>query len=131
MKLKHWIKIIIFAVISILLIVLASSVLCVANEKDTVGIYGFYKEPEDSVSVILIGPSTMYTSFYSPLAYEKYGFTSYSLATSSMTSAAYKSAKASSVFVSQFLWVKLRSTAITLSFTSTNTLHSIGLSFLN
>ncbi|MCQ2530410.1 MAG: hypothetical protein MJ086_04060 [Lachnospiraceae bacterium] len=92
MKLKHWIKIIIFAGLSIVLIVLASSFLCVANEKDTVGVYGFFKEPKDSIDVVLIGPSTMYTSFYSPLAYEKYGFTSYSLATSSMTSAAYKSA---------------------------------------
>ncbi len=92
MKLKHWIRIIIFAAVTCLLIALAASFMCIANEKDKVGVDGFYKEPKNSVSVILIGPSTMYTSFYSPLAYEKYGFTSYSLATSSMTGALYKSA---------------------------------------
>ncbi|MCQ2530417.1 MAG: hypothetical protein MJ086_04095 [Lachnospiraceae bacterium] len=92
MKLKHWIRIIIFAGLSIGLIALASFVMCVAYERDTVGMYGYYKEPDDSISVALIGPSTIYTSFYSPLAYEKYGFTSFNLSTSDMMGASYKSA---------------------------------------
>ncbi len=92
MKLKHWIKIIIFAGLSIALIAFLSSIVCVGYERDTVGNYGYYKEPEDSISVGLIGPSMIFTSFYSPLAYEKYGFTSFSFSTADMPGSTYKSA---------------------------------------
>lgn len=85
MKKKHWITIGIFVVAAALLLLLSSSILCVANEKDATGIYGFFLEPEDSIDVVLIGSSSVYTGFYSPLAYEQQGFTSYSLSTSTMT----------------------------------------------
>ena len=90
MKIKHWIRIIIYVVSLALALIFASNLLCVANEKDALGIYGFFKEPEDSLDVVLIGPSTIYTAFYSPLAYEKQGFTSYSLSSSTMTASLYK-----------------------------------------
>lgn len=90
MKLKHWIRIIAFCAVSIFVIMAASKILCVANEKDAVGVYGFFLEPEDSIDVVMIGASSMYSYFYSPLAYEEQGFTSYSLATSTMTAPLYK-----------------------------------------
>ena len=90
MKIKHWVKILAFVGCAILLLYGAASLLSVANEKDAVGVYGFFKEPKDSLDVVLIGPSTIYTAFYSPLAYEEQGITSYSLSTSSMSAALYR-----------------------------------------
>ncbi|MBQ9030182.1 MAG: hypothetical protein IJ106_01845 [Parasporobacterium sp.] len=90
MKKKHWIKIAIFAALTALILLFASSLLCVANEKDAVGLYGFFLEPEDSIDVVLIGSSSIYTGFYSPLAYEQQGFTSYALSTSTMTAPLYR-----------------------------------------
>ena len=92
MKLKAWLKIVIFAVIAALVVGCVAYFLSVPSERDSIGIYGFDKEPEGSIDVVLIGPSEIYTSFYSPLAYEQQGFTSYSLAVSTMTGAEYKSA---------------------------------------
>ena len=85
MKLKHIIRIIIFTILTALIIAFTAVLLSVPSERDVMGVYGFGKEPEDSIDVILIGASEMYTSFYAPLAYEKYGFTSYPLAVSTMT----------------------------------------------
>ena len=90
MKFKHWIKIIIFIGCAALLVWGSSILLCVANEKDSVGVYGFYKEPKDSLDIILIGPSTVYTAFYSPLAYDEQGLTSYSISTSTMPASLYR-----------------------------------------
>ena len=81
---------IIFLGCAALLVYGASILLSVANEKDAVGIYGFLKEPEDSLDVVMIGPSTIYTAFYSPLAFEEQGITSYSLSTSTMPASLYR-----------------------------------------
>ncbi len=53
---------------------------------------GFYLEPENSLDVVLIGASELYTSFNSPLAWEEFGFTSYSLATPAFPGNLYQSA---------------------------------------
>lgn len=92
MKKKHIIRIAVFAVLSIFVISFLNNFLSVPRGKDVVGIYGFQKEPEDSIDVALIGPSETYTSFYSPLAYEKFGFTSYALAVGGMRGSCYPSA---------------------------------------
>ena len=92
MKLKDWLKILIFAVIIAGLTVGASFFLRVPEARDTVGMYGFYLEEENSIDVILIGPSPVYTDFYSPLAYEEQGFTSYGVSTGGMSGAMYPSA---------------------------------------
>lgn len=90
MKWKHWIRIIIFAIVAGALIAAAALFLSVPEARDVTGMYGFYKEKDRSVDVILVGPSTMYTGFYSPLAYEKYGFTSYAVSTGGLSGAMYK-----------------------------------------
>ncbi|MBQ9504858.1 MAG: hypothetical protein IJU93_07605 [Lachnospiraceae bacterium] len=45
-----------------------------------VQISGFYKEDRDSLDVVFIGASDMYTAFSPALAYDKFGFTSYPFA---------------------------------------------------
>ena len=45
-----------------------------------VQISGFYKEDSDSLDVVFIGASDMYTAFSPALAYERFGFTSYPFA---------------------------------------------------
>ena len=92
MKKKDWLKILIFAVIITGLTVGASFFLHVPEARDTVGMYGFYLEAENSIDVILIGPSPVYTDFYSPQAYEEQGFTSYGVSTGGMSGAMYPSA---------------------------------------
>lgn len=42
---------------------------------------GFYMEEKDSLDVVLLGASEVYTAFSSALAYDEYGFTSYPFAT--------------------------------------------------
>ncbi len=90
MKLKHWIRIIIFALVAGAIILAAAIFLSVPEARDVTGMYGFYKEKENSMDVILIGPSTMYTDFYSPLAYEEAGFTSYAVATGGLSGEMYQ-----------------------------------------
>lgn len=92
MKLKEWLKILIFAVIIAGLTIGASFFLRVPEARDTVGMYGFYLEEKNSIDVILVGPSPVYTDFYSPLAYEQEGFTSYAMATGRLCGSMYPSA---------------------------------------
>lgn len=92
MKKKHIIRIVVFAVVSVLAISFLNYFLSVPRAKDVIGIYAFHKEPEDSIDVALVGPSETYTSFYSPLAYEQFGFTSYALAVGGMRGVCYPSA---------------------------------------
>lgn len=90
MNKKFWIRLTIFVLLTAAILLFANEFLCVANEKDEVGIYGFFLEPEDSVDVVLIGASFVYSGFYSPLAYEQQGFTSYALSTSSLPGSLYR-----------------------------------------
>lgn len=89
---KDWLKILIFAVIIAALTTGAALFLHVPEARDVTGMYGFYQEEENSIDVILIGPSPVYTDFYSPLAYEQEGFTSYGISTGGLSGAMYPSA---------------------------------------
>lgn len=53
--------------------------LCTSDRKDALHVRGFFYEPKDTIDVILIGASEVYTGFNSPLAWKEYGFTSYAL----------------------------------------------------
>ena len=55
-------------------------------DPNSLRIEGFYQEQRDSLDVVFIGASDIYTSFMPGRAYEKYGFTSYLLASESITS---------------------------------------------
>ncbi len=53
---------------------------------------GFYQEERNSLDVVFIGASDIYTSFMPGRAYEQYGFTSYLLASESIPSEGVKTA---------------------------------------
>lgn len=89
MKLKTIIRCICFLVTAGVLLSLTADFLQVNNARDTVGLYGFYKEPDNSIDVALFGPSQIYTGFYPPLAYAQHGFTSFGLSTAAMPSSLY------------------------------------------
>ncbi len=92
MKVKHWVRLTAFLLTSFLVLSALTNFLCTTNLTDIVGMYGFYREPKNSIDIALIGPSNIQTSFYSPLAYEKYGFTSYALSIGGMRGSCYQSA---------------------------------------
>lgn len=54
-------------------------------------IKGFYLEDKNSLDVVLIGASEVYSDYSAGLAYDEFGFTSYPLATSGNTVAMFKS----------------------------------------
>lgn len=55
-------------------------------DHNSLRVEGFYQEDSGSLDAVFIGASDMYTSFMPGRAYEKYGFTSYLLASESITS---------------------------------------------
>lgn len=55
-------------------------------DHNSLRVEGFYQEERDTLDVVFIGASDIYTSFMPGRAYEKYGFTSYLLASESITS---------------------------------------------
>lgn len=65
-------------------------VLPFADYKDVLHIKGFFYEPEDSVDVALIGASELYAGFNSPMAWDEFGFTSYSFCYGAMPGNHYK-----------------------------------------
>lgn len=60
------------------------------DDKDGIHIRGYFKEPKNTIDVLLIGASEVYTGFNSPLAWEKYGFTSYDFSFAAMPGSLYK-----------------------------------------
>ncbi|MGM9973424.1 MAG: hypothetical protein ACI33K_05195, partial [Clostridiaceae bacterium] len=91
MKKSKVFKIICFFLIVIVLYGFLSEFLAVTSESDTMHINGFYLEPENSLDVVLVGPSELYTGFSSPLAWNDYGFTSYAVTFSGVSVSLYKS----------------------------------------
>lgn len=49
----------------------------VDNYNDQVRMTGYYEEPENTIDVVLLGASEVYSDFSSPYEYKQYGFTSY------------------------------------------------------
>jgi hypothetical protein len=62
------------------------------TDHNSLRVEGYYQEPLDSLDVVFIGASDIYTSFMPGRAYEQYGFTSYLLASESITSEGIKTA---------------------------------------
>ena len=77
---KRWLRAI--KILSILLPVLlvvtaAQSYLFHFRERDVLRVDGFRLEEKNSLDVVFIGASEIYTGFSSVYAYDRYGFTSY------------------------------------------------------
>ena len=62
------------------------------TDHNSLRVEGYYQEPLDSLDVVFIGASDIYTSFMPGRAYEQHGFTSYLLASESITSEGVKTA---------------------------------------
>lgn len=88
---KRALRAVVFLLVAALLYGALADVLSVNNPADQRHIRGFYYEPKNSLDVVMIGASELYTGFCAPLAWEKHGFTSYSLCVSSMPSCLYRS----------------------------------------
>ena len=92
MERKHWIRIVAFCLVAFLLYRGAAWFLQVPSARNNVRVFAMEQEPENTLDVVLIGSSNVYTSWYAPLAYEQQGFTSYALATDSMPGVVIRSA---------------------------------------
>lgn len=77
------IKISIMTILLICLVCSMNFILCrqLNSQSDAVRVKNFYKLEENSLDMVLIGASTAFTDYSAPLAWEEYGYTSYSLAT--------------------------------------------------
>lgn len=80
-----------FLLLAALMYLLLTQALILNNETDIRNIYGFEQEPKDTLDVVLIGASELYTGYSAPLAWRDYGFTSYPLAVAAAQSGLYSS----------------------------------------
>lgn len=84
MSLKEKIKIIIMGSLIICILLLTSFILNrQINIPDGIRVKNFYLQKKNSLDVVLVGASTVYTDFSSPVAWNEFGYTSYSLGTPS------------------------------------------------
>lgn len=54
------------------------------SSRDDIRIRNFYREPKDSLNVVLIGGSTVQTDYSSALAWNEFGYTGYSMSVASV-----------------------------------------------
>lgn len=73
-----------------ILFIWISNMMSVNGYGDIANIRGFYKEPDHSLDVILIGPSQIYSDYSAPLAWKSKGYTSYALSLSNASSSMYE-----------------------------------------
>ena len=77
MKVKLYIK----RIITIISLVFVPCIMLVTTQNrvdhNTLRIQGFYQEEPNSLDIVFLGSSEVYTGFSPALAYGKYGFTSY------------------------------------------------------
>ena len=81
--LKRTLKLLCFALAVVLLTGLLQQFVLKRLDHNTMRMDGFYLEDSDSLDVVVIGASDVYSGFSPAYAYEKYGYTSYPYATQS------------------------------------------------
>lgn len=74
-----FIKIPAFAIVLLLLMQIVSKAFIAIDSSDIENIYGFYSEPKNSLDMVMIGPSEVYTGYAPALAWEEYGLKSCNL----------------------------------------------------
>ena len=77
-----FIKISAFAIVLLLLMQIVSKAFIAIDSSDIENIYGFYAEPKNSLDMVMIGPSEVYTGYAPALAWEEYGLKSCNLSMS-------------------------------------------------
>lgn len=88
---KRALRAVIFLLVAALLYGVLTDVLSVNNPTDQRHIRGFYLEPKNSLDVVLIGASELYTGYCAPRMWKTCGFTSYPLSVSSAPACLYRS----------------------------------------
>lgn len=86
-----FIKISAFAIVLLLLMQIASKAFIAIDSSDIENIYGFYAEPKNSLDMVMIGPSEVYTGYAPALAWEEYGLKSCNLSIGAVPCNMYKS----------------------------------------
>ena len=76
---RNIISIILFWIILIVLYEMISRVFSVNDSPSQMNVQGFFMEPKDSLDVLMIGSSEVYSDYSPAIAWEKYGYTSYDL----------------------------------------------------
>lgn len=87
---KKFIRFICFSLILSTVVFAMNFVLSTNSDKDGIHIRGYFKEPKNTVDVLLIGASELYTGFNSPLAWKEFGFTSYDFSFAAMPGSLYE-----------------------------------------
>ncbi len=86
-----FIKIPAFAIVLLLLMQIVSKAFIAIDSSDIENIYGFYSEPKNSLDMVMIGPSEVYTGYAPALAWEEYGLKSCNLSIGAVPCNMYKS----------------------------------------
>ena len=88
---KRTVKILVLGFVVLVLLAFFTEILLRTSMGGESHIRNFYREPENSLDVAMIGCSEMYAGYSAPLAYEEYGYTSYNLCCESAPASIYKS----------------------------------------
>lgn len=80
-----------FALVFVVLFSFVSTFFKMTDAVNIATIEGFYKEPKDSIDVMMIGASEVYADYSATEAWKNYGYTSYSLGVSGVPGSLYKS----------------------------------------
>lgn len=83
MKRIQKVKILIMTILMLSIVFSANFILCrqLNSQSDGIRVKNFYRLEENSLDMVFIGASTVFTDYSAPLAWKEYGYTSYSLAT--------------------------------------------------
>lgn len=87
---KQIAKIVLFLLTVLAFILVCNTKLNINRKEDAIRVYSFYKEPENSIDVCMIGCSELLRGYVPTIAYEEQGFTSYAFATAGMPMSLYK-----------------------------------------
>lgn len=88
---KGIIKLAAFGLIFIMLLSFVTTFFKMTDPVNIATIEGFYKEPGNSIDVMMIGASEIYADYCATTAWKDYGYTSYSLGISGVPGSLYKS----------------------------------------
>lgn len=87
---RNIISIILFWVILIVLYEMISIVFSVNDSPSQMNVQGFFMEQKDSLDVLMIGSSEVYSDYSPAIAWENYGYTSYDLSMGAAPANLYK-----------------------------------------
>ena len=90
-RIKLIVKGVCFCITAVLLFELLNVTMRVSDTITVASVKGFYKEPENSLDVVVIGASEVYADYCATKAWEDYGYTSYSFSVSGAPGSLYKS----------------------------------------